>query len=164
MDVEEDGGAKAGELLEGLGASLAVAESLTGGLLANRFAAAPGASEWFRGGVVSYQKTVKFTVLGVPEGPVVTEDAALAMARGVRTLMNAGVAVAVTGAGGPDPQDGQPPGTVWVAVDTGAQTATRKHTFDGTPPEVCDHAATASVALLLEVLTTADHPLPPLRT
>jgi nicotinamide-nucleotide amidase len=95
---------------------LAIAESLTGGGLSQSFAAAPGSSGWFLGGVVAYQKPVKFAVLGVPEGPVVSEAAAVAMAEGVRALLGADVAAAVTGAGGPDGQDGQPPGTVWVAV------------------------------------------------
>lgn len=131
---------------------LAVAESLTGGLLANRFAASEGASEWFRGGVVAYQKDVKFAVLGVPEGPVVTEEAAVAMAEGVRRLLDATVSVGVTGAGGPDPQDGQPPGTVWVAVTGPDGPRTRKHRFDGGPPEVIEQAHAAAVALLLDVL------------
>jgi nicotinamide-nucleotide amidase len=152
MDFEDDS-ARIGELLAERGQTLGVAESLTGGLLANRFAAAPGASEWFRGSVVSYQKHVKFSVLDVPEGPVVTEKAAIGMAEGVRRLMDAAVAVAVTGAGGPDPQDGQPPGTVWVAVCIDGRTLTREHHFEGEPPEIIDQAITASVALLLEALT-----------
>jgi nicotinamide-nucleotide amidase len=156
MDIEDDGGARAGELLEQREQKLAVAESLTGGLLSNRFAAAPGASEWFRGGIVAYQKPVKFALLEVPEGPVVTEEAAVAMAQGVRALLNADVALAVTGAGGPDPQDGQPPGTVWIAVSTDGRCTTREHHFSGEPPEVCDQAATASVALLLEVLSGSE--------
>jgi nicotinamide-nucleotide amidase len=132
--------------------ALAVAESLTGGLLADRFASSEGASEWFRGGVVAYQKQVKFDVLDVPEGPVVTEEAAVAMARGVRALMDATITVGVTGAGGPDPQDGQPPGTVWIAVVGEDGPRTREHHFDGDPPEVIEQAHAAAVDLLLAVL------------
>lgn len=142
-----------GQALLGAGLTLAVAESLTGGLLANRFAAAADAAEWFRGGVVAYQKRVKFSVLDVPEGPVVTEEAAAAMARGAQRVLAADVALAVTGAGGPEPQDGQPPGTVWAAALTADGTLlTREHHFDGEPPEVCDQAADAAVALLVEAL------------
>jgi nicotinamide-nucleotide amidase len=141
------------DILADQGRSLAVAESLTGGILASRFAAAPGAAEWFRGGVVSYQRNVKHQVLDVPEGPVVSEPAAMAMARGVRALLDADVALSVTGAGGPDEQDGQPPGTVFVAVAIGDEDlATRLHRFDGDPAEICEQAADAAVALLLDVV------------
>jgi nicotinamide-nucleotide amidase len=70
--------------LSSRGLTLAVAESLTGGLIASRLVNVPGASAWFRGGVVSYASQVKFDVLGVPEGPVVSGEAAEAMAVGVR--------------------------------------------------------------------------------
>jgi nicotinamide-nucleotide amidase len=144
---------KIADILTGRDHRLAVAESLTGGLLADRFASTAGASDWFCGGVVAYQKAVKFAVLDVPEGPVVTEEAAIAMADGVMRLMAADVAVAVTGAGGPDPQDGQPPGTVWLAVVGHDDVrTTRLHRFDGDPEEVIDAAHHAAVDLLLEVL------------
>jgi nicotinamide-nucleotide amidase len=151
--MSEDPCDRIAELLGEREDTLAVAESLTGGLLADRFASSGGASDWFRGGVVAYQKAVKFSVLDVPEGPVVTEEAAIAMATGVRRLLGADVAIGVTGAGGPDPQDGQPPGTVFVAVVGEDQTRTRAHHFDGEPPEVIEQAHEAAVALLLEVLT-----------
>jgi nicotinamide-nucleotide amidase len=96
--------------------TLAAAESLTGGLLASAFARASGAGEWFRGGIVAYSSEVKYDLLDVPGCPVVGEAAAAAMARGAGRMLEADVAVAVTGVGGPDSQDGEPPGTVWVAT------------------------------------------------
>lgn len=105
-----------GGLLLGRGWTLAVAESLTGGLIASRLVAVPGASRWFRGGVVSYASDVKHTVLGVPSGPVVSADAALAMAEGVRRLLGADVGLGITGVAGPDEQEGQPVGTVFGAI------------------------------------------------
>ncbi|MGL1194694.1 CinA family protein, partial [Vibrio parahaemolyticus] len=75
----------AGALLDA-GRSLAVAESLTGGLLGARLTDVAGASRWFRGGVVSYASDVKREVLGVPDGPVVRAPAAEAMAAGVARL------------------------------------------------------------------------------
>ncbi|MBK0419129.1 CinA family protein [Leucobacter sp. CSA1] len=96
--------------------AVASAESLTGGLLSSHLAAAEGASEWFRGGLVAYARSVKHEVLGVPEGPVVSARAAARMAVGVRQLLRADYAVAVTGAGGPDSQDGRPPGTVYIGT------------------------------------------------
>ncbi|HEX6569057.1 MAG TPA: competence/damage-inducible protein A [Acidimicrobiales bacterium] len=102
------------------GLTLAVAESLTGGLVASRLVGVPGASDWFRGGVVSYAPDVKFSVLGVPEGPVVSAGAAAAMATGVRDLLGADVGLGVTGVAGPDSLEGEPPGTVYLGAVVGA--------------------------------------------
>ena len=106
----------AGQLLEA-GLTLAVAESLTGGLIASRLVNVAGASKWFRGAVVSYASEVKFELLDVPEGPVVSVGAAEAMAQGVRKLLDADVGLSVTGVAGPEELDGQPAGTVFVGVD-----------------------------------------------
>ena len=98
------------------GLTVAVAESLTGGYLAGRLCAVPGASKAFQGGVVAYQPAIKFDLLGVDEGPVVTEGAALSMAHGVRRLMGADIGLATTGVAGPDEAEGKPVGTVCLAV------------------------------------------------
>ena len=98
---------------------LAVAESLTGGLVASRLVAVPGASAWFRGGIVSYASEVKRDLLDVPEGPVVSEAAAEAMADGVRRRLGADIGLSTTGVAGPDDQDGEPPGTVWLGMAVG---------------------------------------------
>jgi nicotinamide-nucleotide amidase len=101
------------------GLTLAVAESLTGGLVSSRLVNVPGASAWFRGGIVSYATDLKHDLLGVPEGPVVTSEAAAAMADGVRRRLGADIGLGVTGVAGPDEQEGQPPGTVFMAVAIG---------------------------------------------
>ncbi|MGK2949061.1 MAG: competence/damage-inducible protein A [Acidimicrobiales bacterium] len=111
--------AEVGRLLRDRGLTLAVAESLTGGLVASRVVSVPGASEWFKGGVVAYDSQVKLDLLGVPAGPVVSEAAVLAMADGVRHLLGADVGLATTGVAGPAEQEGQPPGTVWLGVALG---------------------------------------------
>jgi len=106
-------------VLDALGAAglrVAVAESLTGGLVLARLTEHAGASEVVRGGVVSYASEVKFDVLGVPEGPVVTEAAAAAMAEGVAQRLGAEVGLATTGVAGPADAEGVPPGTVCLAV------------------------------------------------
>lgn len=108
--------AVAGAMLQERGLTVAVAESLTGGLVASRMVAVPGSSGWFRGGVVAYQSQVKFDVLGVPDGPVVSEAAAMAMAVGVRRILGADVGLSTTGVAGPTDQEGQPPGTVWLGL------------------------------------------------
>jgi nicotinamide-nucleotide amidase len=108
-----------GQALLARGLTLAVAESLTGGLVAARVVDVPGASNWFRGGVVSYATDVKFSVLGVPEGPVVTSEAAAAMATGVRDLLGADVGLGVTGVAGPESAEGHAPGTVFLGAVVG---------------------------------------------
>lgn len=108
-----------GRLLQEQALTLAVAESLTGGMVASRMVAVSGSSAWFRGGVVAYDSQVKFDVLGVPQGPVVSEAAAMAMADGVRRLVGSDVGLSTTGVAGPTDQEGHPPGTVWLGMAIG---------------------------------------------
>jgi nicotinamide-nucleotide amidase len=98
------------------GLTLGVAESLTGGLIASRLVAVPGASRWFRGGVVAYDSQVKYDVLEVPRGPVVTEAAAAAMAEGVRKVTGSDVGLGITGVAGPNSQEDVVPGTIFVGL------------------------------------------------
>lgn len=103
-------------MLADRGLTLAVAESVTGGLVTGRLTNVPGASRVLRGGVVSYASEVKFDLLGVTPGPVVSESAAREMARGVRAALNADIGLSLTGVAGPDEQDGQPVGTLFVGL------------------------------------------------
>lgn len=103
-------------LLDARGQTLAVAESVTGGLVTGRLTAVPGSSRVLRGGVVSYASEVKFDLLGVTPGPVVNERAALEMARGVRAKLGASVGLSLTGVAGPDEQDGVAVGTLFVGL------------------------------------------------
>lgn len=137
----------AGALAE-RGLSLAVAESLTGGLVTSRFAEAPGASEWLRGGLVAYSREVKHQVLDVPPGPVVSAAAAASMASGAARLLGADVAVSVTGVGGPDDQDGQPPGTVWVATYPPSLGAPVRLDLEGDPGEICAQVCARAISIL----------------
>ena len=98
------------------GLTLAVAESVTGGYLSGRLCAVPGASAVFKGAVVAYDPSVKHNVLGVPDGPVVSEETAVAMAQGVREALGADIGLATTGVAGPDELEGVPVGTVCLAV------------------------------------------------
>lgn len=114
------------DLLDTRGWSLGLAESVTGGLVAGRITAVPGASRTFKGSIVSYASEVKFDVLSVPHGPVVSAEAAVAMAEGARRVLGADVGLALTGVAGPSEQDDQPVGTLWVglALPNQATTAT----------------------------------------
>lgn len=109
------------EILAERGGTLAVAESLTGGLVAAELTEVPGASRTFRGSVTAYATDLKRDVLGVDgtlleERGAVDPEVALQMAAGVRRALGAGWGAATTGVAGPDPQDGRPVGTVYVAV------------------------------------------------
>ena len=116
------------DLLRVQGLTLALAESLTGGLVAARLTAIPGASDVLRGGSVSYASDVKFDVLDVAPGPVVNEPTAVQMAEGAKRLLGADVGLGLTGVAGPAEQDDVPVGTVCIAValPTGSHAATLK--------------------------------------
>ena len=105
-----------GRLVAARGWHLGVAESVTGGLIASRIVAQPGASTWFAGGVVAYGSEVKRSLLGVGDGPVVSARAACEMAAGAAKVLGADLALSTTGVAGPDLQDGQAVGTVFVGL------------------------------------------------
>ena len=142
------------ELLRALGErgqTLAVAESLTGGLLAASIVDVAGASAVFRGGFVVYATDLKATLAGVPSsllaahGPVHPLVAA-ALAAGARQRCGADWGLATTGVAGPDPQDGIEPGTVYVAVDG---PTSRVQRLDLTGDRAAIRAATVAAALAL---------------
>ncbi|KQX92595.1 MULTISPECIES: CinA family protein [Streptomyces] len=115
------GAARVLRRLQERGETLAVAESLTGGLVAAELTSVPGASRSFRGSVTAYATPLKRDLLGVDgallaERGAVDPDVALAMAAGVRRALGADWGVSTTGVAGPDPQDGKAVGTVHVAV------------------------------------------------
>lgn len=127
-------------LLQARGETLAVAESLTGGLVAAEVTAVPGASRVFRGSVTAYATELKHEVLGVDgtllaERGAVDAEVALQMAAGVRKVMGADWGIATTGVAGPDAQDGQAVGTVFVAV-AGPDSGTGGPDFGLDGPEI----------------------------
>ena len=119
------------DLLVERGLTVGVAESLTGGLVGARLAETGGASKWFRGSIVCYDSKVKFDLLGVPEGPVVSAEAAEAMARGAIKALESDAGISVTGVAGPTTQDGQPVGTVFMAVALNGQVEAAEVHFPG---------------------------------
>ncbi|MBV9953322.1 MAG: nicotinamide-nucleotide amidohydrolase family protein, partial [Acidimicrobiia bacterium] len=143
-------------LLDAKSLTLGLAESLTGGMLGARLTAAPGASAWFRGSVVSYASEVKFDLLGVPEGPVVTASAAEAMALGARKLLGADVGLAVTGVAGPAEQDGQKPGTVFVGLAFEDTTESRELHLPGDRDRVREFSTISALDLLRHRLLEND--------
>jgi nicotinamide-nucleotide amidase len=131
------------------------AESCTGGLVAIALASASGSSDWFRGGLVAYQSETKFRLLGVSPGPVVSERAAAEMAVGAAKLLEADVTVAVTGAAGPEPLDGAPPGTIVIATHLrGGATSVNTYCFEGSPEQVCMQGRDRALHDLRDALST----------
>ena len=154
VDEESMEVAVAARLIE-RGLTFGVAESLTGGLIASRLVNVPGASEWFRGGVVAYASAVKFDVLGLPSGLVVTEPAAAAMAEGVRKVVGADVGLGITGVAGPDDQEGVAPGTIFVGIALPDQpTETRQLRLPGDRERVRQYGAITALDLLRRALDT----------
>jgi nicotinamide-nucleotide amidase len=140
-------------LMAGSGLRLAVAESLTGGLVAARLTSVPGASEWFAGGVVSYGEDVKRALLGVGDGPVVSAQAAEEMAAGVRALLRADLGLSLTGVAGPTTQDDQPVGTVFVGLSGPQGQKVSRVLLSGVRQLVRERAGTAALDLLRRELT-----------
>jgi nicotinamide-nucleotide amidase len=141
-----------GRLLREQGQSLATAESLTGGLLGGRVTTVPGASEYYRGGVVAYATEAKASLLGVDQqlldhyGPV-SEPVAAAMAEGARRAFEAGVGLATSGVAGPTEQ-GQPIGTLCLAVADAAGTVSATTRAPGDRAQVRAWATTLALDLL----------------
>ena len=131
------------------GIRVAVAESLTCGLLASGLGAGADAESWFAGGVVAYQMAVKESLLGVEPGTdPCSASCATQLAEGVRELLGVDVAVSTTGVGGPDPQDGHPPGTVFVGWATSEGAGARQLALGGGPEEVLEATVDEAIALL----------------
>lgn len=138
------------------GLTIAVAESLTSGLLASHVGKGESAGDWFSGGVVAYRMPVKTHLLGVPDGTdPCSPECATALADGVRALLTADIAVSTTGVGGPDPEDGHEPGTVYLGWATAEGSGAEHLELDGGPEDVL--GATVDRALRLLVRLAEDH-------
>jgi nicotinamide-nucleotide amidase len=142
------------KLLLAQGLTLGVAESLTGGMVGERLTAVPGASEWFRGSIVAYDAAVKHTLLGVPDGPVVTGEAAEAMASGAARVLGADVGLGVTGVAGPTEQEGQPVGTVWMGLALDGQVEATRIQLPGDRERIRQFATISVLDLLRRRLRT----------
>jgi PncC family amidohydrolase len=136
--------------------SVGVAESMTGGALAEALVTIPGSGDWLAGGVISYFTRVKRDVLGVSPGPVISESAARDMARGSARVLGTDVGISTTGCAGPDEMEGQPVGSAWIAVAVRDRTTARHFQFEGEPAEVRTQAVEAAIVLAIEAIAAAD--------
>ncbi|MCO5294151.1 MAG: CinA family protein [Homoserinimonas sp.] len=144
------------------GRTIAVAESLTGGLLVAELISLPGASKVVLGGIVAYQSELKADLLGVDSKILeskgaIDPDVALQMADGVRFRLAVGskpadLGISTTGVAGPDLQDGHPPGTVYIAVSAEGSSQVRRLGLEGSRDQIRTETVGAALSLLAETL------------
>lgn len=138
------------------GKTLVTAESCTGGGIGAALTAVPGSSSVYKGGVISYTNWVKHTVLGVDQKILdtfgaVSAPVAEAMACGVRRVLQADVAVSVTGLAGPGGDDfGNPVGTVFIGYSDSGTTVSRAFHFEGSRDQIRESAIQEALHLILE--------------
>ncbi len=150
-----------GKLLGAKGLTLATAESCTGGLIGQRITAVSGSSDYYAGGVIAYSNDVKMALLDVPEAMLLEHGAvsapvAEAMAEGVRTRLDADLALSTTGIAGPTGgTEDKPVGLVFIGMAIRNRRATaRKHRFDGNRDAVRMAASQAALEMLQSSLTS----------
>jgi nicotinamide-nucleotide amidase len=143
------------ELAQEHGFTVGAAESLTGGAVSSALAMGSAAADWYHGCVVSYSRAVKQDVLGVTADELVTEQCAREMVEGATKVLAVDAAVSTTGAGGPDPEEGRPPGTVHVGVLVRGALSCHELHLDGDPGEVVETATEKALGLLLAAMRAA---------
>ncbi|MDR0454487.1 MAG: CinA family nicotinamide mononucleotide deamidase-related protein [Deferribacteraceae bacterium] len=146
------------KLLKEHGFTLSVAESCTGGLLGGVITSVPGVSELFTGGIISYKNKVKTEQLRISEDTVrrygaVSEECAVAMAKGVKILLHTDCSIAVTGIAGPDGgTPDKPTGTVYIAVITGESVVCKRFLFSGDRSSVRDRTVKSALVMFAKTL------------
>ena len=153
QEVVEASAARLHLALQGRNERVGCAESLTGGELAAWLSSTPGASATFTGAVVSYAGEVKRDVLGVTAERVVSSDCAEQMATGVRQLLGVDWALSTTGVAGPDEQEGQAVGTVYVGIASTQRVRSVRLALEGDRPEIRRAVCAAALELLLQEVT-----------
>ncbi|CAN2205336.1 cinA_cterm, competence/damage-inducible protein CinA C-terminal domain [Candidatus Nanopelagicaceae bacterium] len=145
-------------ILRQRGESICVAESLTGGGLAEALSSLPGSSEVFKGSITAYQSQIKISLLKIPaelisEFGVVSEEVAAAMAGGAKDLMDSTWSISTTGVAGPGPSAGVAAGTVWVAI-AGPISQTLQLELSGTREIVRNATIAGAIAAFARILKT----------
>lgn len=146
------------ELAKEHGFRVGAAESLTGGAVSSALAMGEEAAAWFHGCVVAYSPAVKYDLLGVTPGPLVTERCAVEMVTGATKVLEVDAAVSTTGAGGPGPEEGKPAGTVHVGLYVRGEVTSHLLELDGDPGEVVEAATEKSLGLLCAAMRAAVTP------
>jgi PncC family amidohydrolase len=139
---------------------MSVAESCTGGMLGSVITSVPGSGKYFLGGVVAYSNESKEDVVNVPRmvmivNGAVSEEAAVHMASGVRSVFNSDVSISITGIAGPDGGTAtKPVGLVWIGISTKHGTFAKKFNFEGNREDIRKSAVRKAMGLLLKTIDT----------
>lgn len=144
---------KVANLLKKHNHTVAVAESLTGGLISSRLTRLAGSSDFFIGGIVSYNTLVKVQQVGVDpkviaKHGVVSEETAIAMAEGIKQRLKTDIGLSVTGVAGPDPMPGAPVGLVWVGLSVAGEKKAKKFMFEGNRDDIRQRASQAALGMI----------------
>ena len=138
--------------------TIAIAESCTGGLLCHRITNSPGCSKYFKGGIIAYNNDLKKRILGVPgeilkiSGPI-NEETAIAMARGIRKIVDSDIGIATTGIAGPTGgSKTKPVGTVFIAISNGEKEKGQRFLFKRGRRTIKSSASTKAIQMLKEFL------------
>lgn len=135
------------------GIRVAAAESLTSGLLASTLGSGPDAAEWFAGAVIAYGTDIKEKVLGLhPDVDACSAECAEQLAVGARRLMRVDVTIATTGVGGPDPDGGHAPGTVFLGWATAGGVGHRRLQLSGTPADVLRQTVEHAIEVVIDLI------------
>jgi nicotinamide-nucleotide amidase len=132
--------------------SVALAESMTGGALGEALVSLPGSGDWLAGGVIAYMSRVKRDLLGVSDGPVIAESAAMEMAVGVARTLSTEVGISTTGVAGPATMEQEPVGSTWIAVAVDGNARARHYQFVGTPTAIRRQAVAAAIRFAAAVV------------
>ena len=158
MDEDRRPEEEIGPLLRGRNATLCVAESCTGGLVAHRITNVSGSSDYFEMGIISYSNRSKVELLGVPEGDIdqygaVSHQVAKEMVRGIRSKVKTDIGLATTGIAGPLGGTRETPvGTVFIGLDHEGGTEVREFHFRGNREEIKEKASQKGLEMLMDYL------------
>jgi nicotinamide-nucleotide amidase len=142
------------DLLKKQGKTIAIAESLTGGMLSSRLVDVPGSSDVHMGGVVSYTKAVKHDVLGVQVRDVYSNECAEQMAQGVAKHLGSDIGLSTTGVAGPDEDNGHPPGEVFIGISTATDTIAQRFLLGGDRKRVREYTTITAFDFLRRYLSS----------
>lgn len=141
------------DLLKKSKLTVAVAESITGGLISSRLTNVSGSSDFFIGGIVCYSPRVKVTQVGVPAGiisqyGIVSKEVAVSLAEEIKKRFRTDIGLSATGVAGPTPIPPAPVGRVYIALASNRETEWKELNLQGTRTEIREKAAQAALGLL----------------
>ena len=146
------------ERLKKFNFTISTAESITGGLIASKICEISGASNYFKGGVVSYTKEAKCSLLGlnladIEKYGVYSKETVISMAKGIKERTKSDIAIATSGVAGPGPDEGVEAGTVYFCYCLEDKVITEKMKFEGTRNEIREEAAKHALVMVVGLLT-----------